>query len=143
MAELTPKNMTNKLLASSFERNSPSATALTDPIVDTPMVVTLDELRPYDHDPRVKRNPAYEEIKASIRERGLDAAPAIPTVLYAGFAHTSDVGEDIVAEPIWQDPLVVAVSTHHPLLEHTAIPLHALAHYPLILFQYDAPLSSG
>jgi len=50
-----------------------------------------------------------------------------------GFAHTSDVGEDIVAEPIWQDPLVVAVSTHHPLLEHTAIPLHALAHYPLIL----------
>ena len=24
----------------------------------------------------MKRNPAYEEIKASIRERGLDAAPA-------------------------------------------------------------------
>jgi ParB family protein of integrating conjugative element (PFGI_1 class) len=41
------------------------------------MVVTLDQLRPYDHDPRMKRNPAYEEIKASIRERGLDAAPAI------------------------------------------------------------------
>jgi hypothetical protein len=32
---------------------------------------------PYDHDPRVKRNPAYAEIKASIRERGLDAPPAI------------------------------------------------------------------
>ena len=41
------------------------------------MIVTLDQLRPYDHDPRVKRNPAYEEIKASIRERGLDAPPAI------------------------------------------------------------------
>ncbi|HDU2445167.1 TPA: ParB family protein, partial [Klebsiella pneumoniae] len=27
--------------------------------------------------PRKKRNPAYEDIKASIRERGLDAAPAI------------------------------------------------------------------
>ena len=39
------------------------------------MVVTLDQLRPYDHDPRVTRNPAYEEIKASIRERGLDAPP--------------------------------------------------------------------
>ena len=37
------------------------------------MVVTLDQLRPYDHDPRVTRNPAYAEIKASIRERGLDA----------------------------------------------------------------------
>ena len=41
------------------------------------MVVTLDQLRPYDHDPRVTRNPAYAEIKASIRERGLDAPPAI------------------------------------------------------------------
>jgi len=77
MAEVTPQTLADKLLATGFERSSPSATALTDPIVDTPMVVTLDELRPYDHDPRVKRNPAYEEIKASIRERGLDAAPAI------------------------------------------------------------------
>jgi len=77
MAEINPQNLADKLLATGFERNSPSASALTDPIVDTPMIVTLDELRPYDHDPRVKRNPAYEEIKASIRERGLDAAPAI------------------------------------------------------------------
>lgn len=69
--------MAGKLLAAGFERTSPSATSLSDPIADTPMVVTLDQLRPYDHDPRVKRNPAYEEIKASIRERGLDAAPAI------------------------------------------------------------------
>ncbi|CDF84529.1 hypothetical protein PKB_3184 [Pseudomonas knackmussii B13] len=69
--------MAGKLLAAGFERSGPSATALSDPIVDTPMVVTLDQLRPYDHDPRKKRNSAYEEIKASIRERGLDAAPAI------------------------------------------------------------------
>src|SRR3546814_18093090 len=65
------------LLAAGFERSGPAASALSDPIADTPMVVTLDQLRPYDHDPRKKRNPAYEEIKASIRERGLDAAPAI------------------------------------------------------------------
>jgi len=77
MAEVTAQSLADKLLASSFERNGPSAFTLTDPIVDTPMVVTLDQLRPYDHDPRVKLNPAYEEIKASIRERGLDAAPAI------------------------------------------------------------------
>ncbi|MBS0450052.1 MAG: ParB family protein [Proteobacteria bacterium] len=69
--------MAAKLLASSFERSTPSAAALTDPIADTPMVVTLDQLRPYDHDPRVTRNPAYEDIKASIRGRGLDAPPAI------------------------------------------------------------------
>ena len=77
MADMTSQQMAGKLLAAGFERVGPSATALSDPIADTPMVVTLDQLRPYDHDPRKKRNPAYEEIKASIRERGLDAAPAI------------------------------------------------------------------
>jgi ParB family protein of integrating conjugative element (PFGI_1 class) len=77
MADMTPDDMAAKLLASGFERNGPSAAALTDPIADTPMVVTLDQLRPYDHDPRVTRNPAYEDIKASVRERGLDAPPAI------------------------------------------------------------------
>lgn len=77
MTDLTPQDMAAKLLASGFERSGPSAAALTDPIADTPMVVTLDQLRPYDHDPRVTRNPAYDEIKASIRERGLDAPPAI------------------------------------------------------------------
>lgn len=77
MAEMTPRDMADKLLATGFQRTSPAATTLSDPIADTPMIVTLDQLRPYDHDPRVKRNPAYEEIKASIRERGLDAPPAI------------------------------------------------------------------
>ena len=77
MTEITSQQMAGKLLASGFERSGPSATSLSDPIADTPMVVTLDQLRPYDHDPRKKRNPVYEEIKASIRERGLDAAPAI------------------------------------------------------------------
>lgn len=77
MADMTPDDMAAKLLASGFERSGPSAAALTDPIADTPMVVTLDQLRSYDHDPRVTRNPAYEDIKASIRERGLDAPPAI------------------------------------------------------------------
>lgn len=77
MAEMTSQQMAGKLLAARFERSGPSTSTLSDPIADTPMVVTLDQLRPYDHDPRKKRNPAYEDIKASIRERGLDAAPAI------------------------------------------------------------------
>lgn len=77
MAELTPRDMAAKLMETGFARSGPTAAALSDPIADTPMVVTLDQLRSYDHDPRVTRNPAYEEIKASIRERGLDAPPAI------------------------------------------------------------------
>ncbi|MGH8301767.1 MAG: ParB family protein [Steroidobacteraceae bacterium] len=77
MADLTPEAMAAKLMATPFERSGPSAATLTDPIVDTPMVVTLDQLRPYDLNPRVTRNPLYEDIKASICMRGLDAPPAI------------------------------------------------------------------
>ena len=77
MAELTPRDMATKLLADRFERSGPVAEALTDPIADTAMTVTLDQLQPYDLNPRVTRNPRYDEIKASIRERGLDAPPAI------------------------------------------------------------------
>lgn len=52
MAEITSQQMAGKLLAAGFERSGPSASTLSDPIADTPMVVTLDQLRPYDHDPR-------------------------------------------------------------------------------------------
>lgn len=77
MADLTPEAMAAKLMATPFERASPTAAALSDPIADTPMVVTLDELHAYDLNPRVTRNPLFEDIKASIRTRGLDAPPSI------------------------------------------------------------------
>ena len=77
MAELTPKDMADKLLADQFQRSGPEAEALSDPIADTAMTVTLDQLQPYDLNPRVTRNPLYDEIKDSIRERGLDSPPAI------------------------------------------------------------------
>lgn len=77
MAEFTPQEMAGKLMADAFSRSGPTAQALSAPIVETPMVVTLDELRPYELDPRITRNPLYDEIKASIRERGLDAPPPI------------------------------------------------------------------
>ncbi|PSS58894.1 ParB family protein [Pseudomonas sp. BBP2017] len=47
------------------------------PIGDTPMVVSLEQLHPYELNPRLVRNPLYNELKASIRERGLDQPPAI------------------------------------------------------------------
>lgn len=77
MANVTPEEMAGKLMADNFSRNGPIAQALSAPLVETPMVVTLDELRPYELDPRLTRNPLYAEIKASIRERGLDAPPSI------------------------------------------------------------------
>ena len=85
MADPDAKAIASKLLETGFSREGPAAAALSDPVSDTPMVLTLDQLRPYDHDPRVARNPAYEDIKASIRERGLDAPP--PVTRRPGEAH--------------------------------------------------------
>lgn len=77
MAERAQEDLTAKLLVPAVERNGPLAGNLSDPISNTPMIVTVEQLRPYDHDPRVTRNPRYDDIKASIRERGLDAPPPI------------------------------------------------------------------
>lgn len=41
------------------------------------ITVTLDKLRPYEHNPRKTRNPNFEIIKESIRRRGLDHKPNI------------------------------------------------------------------
>ena len=43
-----------------------------DPVAETQMVVTIDELQPYDRNPRrTAPNPQYHEIKESIRHSGL------------------------------------------------------------------------
>lgn len=77
MANIFPREMAGKLMADGFSRSGPVAQVLSDPVTDTPMVVTLDDLLPYELDPRLTRNPLYDDIKASIRERGLDAPPPI------------------------------------------------------------------
>lgn len=50
-----------------------------------------------------------------------------------GLAHTSDVGDDIVAEALWQHPLVAVVPARHSLLAFKEIPLGELTRHPLIL----------
>lgn len=50
-----------------------------------------------------------------------------------GFAHTADVGDELVTEPIWQDPLVVTVPIRHPLLAHKEVSLRELVSYPLVM----------
>lgn len=44
---------------------------------EVPMVLTLDQLKPNPDNPRLSRNPKYDDIKASIRTRGLDTVPKI------------------------------------------------------------------
>lgn len=41
-----------------------------NPITPTPMMLTLDQVKPYDRNPRRERNPCYEDIKESIRAQG-------------------------------------------------------------------------
>jgi DNA-binding transcriptional LysR family regulator len=51
----------------------------------------------------------------------------------AGFGLSSEPGEGITAQPVWNDPLVIAVPARHPLLAHKRIPLSELIRYPLVL----------
>ncbi|SFX80596.1 LysR family transcriptional regulator [Azotobacter vinelandii] len=50
-----------------------------------------------------------------------------------GFARADEVGDGIVASPVWSDPLMVAVPARHPLLAHKRIPLEEVLRYPLVL----------
>ncbi|WP_324745701.1 ParB family protein [Pseudomonas veronii] len=76
MKKLSQEQITDKLHQDHFPRG-PELELLSDPVIDTPMLVTLEQLRPYEHNPRFIRNPLYDDIKASIRERGLDQPPPI------------------------------------------------------------------
>ncbi len=51
----------------------------------------------------------------------------------AGFARSDEVGDGIIAEPVWYDPLMVAVPARHPLLKYKRIPLEEMLRYPLVL----------
>ncbi|HBA7530503.1 TPA: ParB N-terminal domain-containing protein [Escherichia coli] len=65
-----------KLLQRGRTPNTGSS-AVVLPINEMPMVLTLEQLRPNPDNPRTSRNPKYEDIKASIRARGLDSVPKV------------------------------------------------------------------
>ncbi|MEW9678423.1 ParB family protein [Pseudomonas sp. TE50-2] len=71
----TSEEVTRQLQRAHFPQKSREQ--LASPVGETAMVVTLEQLRPYELNPRVVRNPLYDELKASIRERGLDHPPSI------------------------------------------------------------------
>ena len=76
MNKPTQEGISGKLMTGHFGHRL-EVDQIADPLVDTPMLVTLEQLRPYEHNPRFLRNPLYDELKASIRERGLDQPPPI------------------------------------------------------------------
>jgi DNA-binding transcriptional LysR family regulator len=50
-----------------------------------------------------------------------------------GFAQSDEVGDGILAEPVWRDPLMVAVPAGHPLVTHKRITLDEVLQYPLVM----------
>ncbi|MGY2488407.1 LysR family transcriptional regulator [Cupriavidus sp. CP313] len=55
-----------------------------------------------------------------------------------GFSLTDEVGDGLIAHPLWNEPLVVAVPPRHPLLAYRYIPQEELLRYPLVLFDAQA-----
>jgi len=51
----------------------------------------------------------------------------------AGLAQSDEVGDGVLAEEVWHDPLRVAVPAEHPLAARTRIPLDELLRYPLVM----------
>ena len=51
----------------------------------------------------------------------------------AAFAMAGEMEAGVVARPVWQDPLVVAIPARHPLLAHKRVPLDEVVGYPLVL----------
>lgn len=50
-----------------------------------------------------------------------------------GFSQSDEVGDGIIAESVWSDPLMVAVPARHPLLSYSRLPLDEVLRYPLVL----------
>ncbi|CAM7450671.1 ParB family protein [Enterobacter intestinihominis] len=75
--KLTSTDLQSRLLQGNFDRGRSPDERFADPLMETSMIVTLEQLRPYDLNPRLMRNPSYDDIKESIRRRGLDTPPPI------------------------------------------------------------------
>lgn len=68
---VTADTITAKLNQPGPALNTQRTDRLPAPTTEMSMSLTLDQLRPYDHNPRTQHNPKYDEIKASIRAVGL------------------------------------------------------------------------
>jgi DNA-binding transcriptional LysR family regulator len=98
--------------------------AISDGVFDVRLSAFLARCRQEDPEIEIR----LSEIPLAEQLRGLRSGD-----FTLGFAHTAEVGDGVATEPIWQDPLVVAVPALHPLLAHKEVPLHELALYPMVL----------
>lgn len=98
--------------------------ALSEGISQARLTALLSRCREEEPDTEIR----LYEVPLSQQIRGLEAD------LYdAGFSQSSEVGETLLSTPAWNDPMVVAVPTRHPLLAHKTLPLDEVLRYPLVL----------
>ena len=98
--------------------------ALSDGITPSrlPAVLALSRQEEPEVDIRLSEVPLSKQIKGLNND------------LYdVGFAQCDEVGEGLIAEAIWHDPLMVAIPDRHPLLVHKRIPLDEVLRYPLVV----------
>lgn len=98
--------------------------AVSDGAIDPRLSAFLARCRAEDPEIQIRMS----EVPLAEQLRGLRSGGFL-----IGFAHTADVGDGIVAEPIWHDPLVVAMPARHALLAYKEVPLYELGGHPLVL----------
>lgn len=103
--------------------------ALSDDISPSRLAVLLAQCRADEPEVKIRlfQTPFLQQVKGL---RG--------DLFDAGLAQSGEVGEGIIAEAVWVDPLVAALPTRHPLLIHKDIPLEEVLRYPLVLCHPEA-----
>lgn len=61
--KLTSTELQSRLLQGNFDRGRSPDERFADPLMETSMIVTLEQLRPYDLNPRLMRNPAMTTLR--------------------------------------------------------------------------------
>lgn len=103
--------------------------ALSDGIPQIRLAALLARCR--EEEPEVEI--CLSEVTVSQQLRGLNDG-----LFDVGLAQCDEVGNGLIAEPVWFDPLVVAVPSRHPLLSYKRIPLEEVVRYPLVLCDPNA-----
>lgn len=97
--------LSEALLKSNPLSHKIAGNAVINPVSEMPMILTLDQLQPNPDNPRTGRNPRYDEIKNSIRQRGLDSVPKVTQTPGSNVYIFSDGGNtryQILSE-LWQE----------------------------------------
>lgn len=98
--------------------------ALSDGVPQSRLAALLARCREEDPDIEI----CLHEVPSSVQVNGLQE-----DLFDVGFAQSAHQFDDLVAVPVWFDPLVVALPARHQLLAYRAIPLEELTRHPLVL----------